>query len=102
MTIVVVKNGAEKVVGTVTYQVLQKGQNVRMVVVRVIKTRCRRDNTTINLGDYYKLYFKMEVKNDGCDIGYKYHQDLCGPHRIALRTKYNFQRAELQPDIANR
>ncbi len=69
VSIIVVRNGKEVVVGTIKYTAYDhNAYNGRGggVTVPSIATPI-----TFDLGDYTKLYLKMEIKNDGCDIGYK-------------------------------
>ncbi|WP_271895602.1 TadE/TadG family type IV pilus assembly protein [Candidatus Phyllobacterium onerii] len=95
VSIVVVKNGVETVMGTITYtSAYRSGPNSANGRGTGVKTQVPPDNTTINLGDYDKLYLKMEVKNDGCDIGYKYTADPADPNHTlcvpsASSSSYN-------------
>jgi Flp pilus assembly protein TadG len=66
VSIIVVRpnSTAEEVVGTVIYQPLthnNSGQGTMTVT----------PTGTINLGKYSKLVLQMEIKNDGCAVGYK-------------------------------
>ncbi|TXR46589.1 TadE/TadG family type IV pilus assembly protein [Phyllobacterium endophyticum] len=68
VTIVAVKNGVETVVGTVVYQPTDhSGENGRGIGTT---TPTKDQMQSITLGDYDSVYLKMEVKTDGCDIGY--------------------------------
>ena len=69
VSIIVVRNGKDVVVGTIKYTATDHnlyngnggGKTDPDINVPI----------TFDLGDYTKLYLKMEIKNDGCDVGYK-------------------------------
>lgn len=69
VTIVAVKkNGTENIVGTVVYYPKDtKALNWRGTGTTVPP---KDQIATITLSDYESVYLKMEVKKDGCDIGY--------------------------------
>ncbi|PRD49683.1 TadE/TadG family type IV pilus assembly protein [Phyllobacterium myrsinacearum] len=69
VTIVGVRNGTEKALGTVVYNPYDhKGANGRGTGSTV---PTKSQMTTINLDGYDGLYLKMDVKNDGCALGYR-------------------------------
>jgi Flp pilus assembly protein TadG len=69
ISIVGVKDGTETVVGTITYTAKDhSGENGRGTGTTVPGLD---SPVTFQLGDYKTLYLKMEVKTDGCDIGYR-------------------------------
>lgn len=68
VSIIVVRPGStsEVVVGSVLYEAKDKtAENGRGTGTKVMNPA----NGKVVLGDYTKLYIKMEVKTDGCDIG---------------------------------
>jgi len=69
VSIIVVRNGKDVVVGTIKYTAtdhnLYNGRGGGKTDPDINKP------VTFDLGDYTKLYLKMEIKNDGCDVGYK-------------------------------
>jgi hypothetical protein len=67
--IIVVRNGVEVVVGTITYTAVDHSGGGGRGTGKTVPDL--NTPTTYNLGDYTKLYPKMEIKNDGCDIGYR-------------------------------
>jgi Flp pilus assembly protein TadG len=69
VSIIVVRNGVEVVVGTITYTAVDHSGGGGRGTGKTVPDL--NTPTTYNLGDYTKLYLKMEIKNDGCDIGYR-------------------------------
>jgi Flp pilus assembly protein TadG len=65
----VTPTGTEKALGTVVYSPYDhKGGNGRGTGNTVPN---KNQMTTINLDGYEDLYLKMDVKEDGCDLGYR-------------------------------
>lgn len=69
VTIVAVKNNVETVVGTVVYQPTDHSGESGRGIGTTVPTKDQMQ--TITLGDYDRVYLKMGVKTDGCDIGYR-------------------------------
>ncbi|ATU93014.1 TadE/TadG family type IV pilus assembly protein [Phyllobacterium zundukense] len=69
VTVVAVKNGVETTVGTVVYQPTDHSFESGRGTGTTVPTKDQM--TTITLSDYDSVYLKMQVKEDGCDIGYR-------------------------------
>lgn len=87
----------EEVVGTVIYQPLthnNSGQGTMTVT----------PTGTINLGKYSKLVLQMEIKNDGCAIGYKATVTgaavTCDKNANAAYSKYDLTLRTDNPDTS--
>jgi hypothetical protein len=103
VSIIVVRNGTEVVVGTIKYTAtdhnLYNGRGGGKTDPDI------NTPVTFDLGDYTKLYLKMEIKNDGCDIGYK--NNLSGRYVNCVVTnsssyaKYNSTLTTDDPNTVN-
>jgi Flp pilus assembly protein TadG len=69
VTIVAVKNGVGTPVGTVVYQPTDHSYESGRGTGTTVPAKDQM--TTITLSNYDSVYLKMEVKTDGCDIGYQ-------------------------------
>lgn len=69
VTVVAVKNGVATPVGSVVYQPTDHSYESGRGTGTTVPAKDQM--TTITLSNYDSVYLKMEVKEDGCDIGYR-------------------------------
>ena len=103
VSIIVVRNGKEVVVGTIKYTAtdhnLYGGRGGGKTDPDI------NTPVTFDLGDYTSLYLKMDIKNDGCDVGYKNTSTgryvTCTATSSSSYAKYNSTLTTNDPNTVN-
>ncbi len=99
VSIIVVRPNStkEEVVGTVTYQPTTHSDNGQGTMTVL-------PSSTLNLGKYSKLVLQMDIKNDGCGIGFKAAVTgstvSCQANGVAASNRFNLTLRTDNPDTS--